>query len=125
MPPLGAGLEGIWNAFQAGGLIGLGSLAAWLAVQNRKLRGQELRDGGEMKSGDWSRLRAEIARLDERCDHLQKEVDECREREGGWMSRALAAEAERDGYNLGRGEVRQEAQLLDSKGRLGAKDDGK
>lgn len=69
---------------------------------------ERLRDKEAAKDGDWSRLRAEIARLDERCDHLQREVDECREREGVWMQRAIAAEA----AHLGAGEAKQEAQRI-------------
>jgi hypothetical protein len=60
------------------------------------------------RSADWDRLRAEINRLDDRCDHLQGEVDECRRREGEWMQRAISAEA----YQLGEGAARQEAQRI-------------
>jgi hypothetical protein len=56
----------------------------------------------------WDRLLKEISRLDERCDHLQGEVDECRKREGEWMQRAIAAEA----YQLGEGEALQKAQRI-------------
>jgi hypothetical protein len=56
----------------------------------------------------WDRLLKEIKRLDERCDHLQSEVDACREREGEWMQRAIAAEA----YQLGEGEALQKAQRI-------------
>jgi hypothetical protein len=56
----------------------------------------------------WDRLLAEIRRLDERCDHLQVEVDACREREGEWMRRAIAAEA----YHIGEGEALQTAQRI-------------
>lgn len=69
---------------------------------------ERLRDKEAEKAGDWSRLRAEIVRLDERCDHLQREVDECRDREGEWMQRAIAAEA----ALLGKGEAKQEAQRI-------------
>lgn len=72
------------------------------------------------KNGDWVRLRDEIARLDERCDHLQKEVDECREREGEWMRRAIAAEAASEGI----GEARQEAQRIVSTERQKPSDGG-
>lgn len=57
------------------------------------------------KENDWSRLRHEIERLDKRCDHLQAEVDACREREGEWMGRAIQAEA----ALMGRGRADQEA----------------
>lgn len=66
------------------------------------------RDKAKEKDGDWSRLRAEIVRLDERCDHLQHEVDDCRAREADWMSRAIKAES----ALLGKGEVKQEAQRI-------------
>ena len=66
------------------------------------------RDITAEKDGDWTRLRVEIARLDERCDHLQREVDECREREGEWMRRAIAAEAASEGV----GDARQNAQRI-------------
>jgi hypothetical protein len=56
----------------------------------------------------WDRLLKEISRLDERCDHLQSEVDECRKREGEWMQRAIAAEA----FQLGEGEALQKAQRI-------------
>lgn len=63
---------------------------------------------GTERTGDWQRLHAEIVRLDERCDHLQREVDECRQREGEWMRRAIVAEAASEGI----GEARQEAQRI-------------
>lgn len=75
---------------------------------------ERLRDKESAKDGDWARLRAEIVRLDARCDHLQREVDECREREGVWMQRAIAAEA----AHLGAGEAKQEAQRIISTERL-------
>jgi uncharacterized protein YlxW (UPF0749 family) len=95
-------------------------LAAWATfclnvVAIFKIRNERLRDTANEKSGDWSRLRDEIKRLDERCDHLltrcdhlQSEVDACREREGEWMSRAISAEA----ALLGEGEARQTAQRI-------------
>jgi len=61
----------------------------------------------------WDRLLAEIRRLDERCDHLQREVDACREREGEWMRRAISAEA----FQLGEGEALQKAQRIVSRER--------
>lgn len=78
------------------------------------------RDREAEKSGDWSRLRAEIKRLDERCDHLQTAVDECREREADWMHRAIASEA----AHLGEGEARQEASRIVAVERLKGHDDG-
>lgn len=87
-------------------IVGVMAWKAYPAVLARVLEGR--RDREAAKSGDWSRLRAEIVRLDERCDHLQREVDECREREGVWMQRAIAAEA----AMLGKGEAKQEAQRI-------------
>lgn len=76
---------------------------------------ERLRDKETEKNGEWSRLHEEITRLvdrinqiETRCDHLQKEVDECREREGDWMRRAIAAEAASEGM----GEARQVAQRI-------------
>lgn len=60
------------------------------------------------KAADWTRLRDEIERLQAWCSELQKEVDECRRREGEWMARAIAAEA----AHLGFGEAHQEAQRI-------------
>lgn len=82
----------MWNGAPA-------MFAQWIAYRQAK---------AAERSGDWSRLRAEITRLDERCDHLQKEVDECREREAEWMHRAIAAEA----FQLGEGEALQKAQRI-------------
>lgn len=69
---------------------------------------------GTEKNGDWARLHAEIVRLDARIDHLQKEVDECRQREAEWMRRAIVAEAASEGI----GEARQEAQRIVSTERV-------
>lgn len=69
----------------------------------------------------WDRLLAEIKRLDERCDHLQSEVDACREREGEWMQRAIAAEA----YQAGRGQAAQDVTIYEAAKRLPPADDDK
>lgn len=79
---------------------------AWPLILGRINERQ--RDRAKEKDGDWSRLRTEITRLDQRCDHLQKEVDDCRGREGEWMSRAIAAEA----VLLGEGNALQAAQRI-------------
>jgi hypothetical protein len=79
---------------------------AWPSIMGRF--NERSRDVDSAKGRDWDRLRAEIVRLDERCDHLQTEVDACREREGVWMARAIAAEA----YQLGKGQARQDAQVI-------------
>lgn len=111
--------------------------AAWVAVAMLAVRlfhtwplvmarvNERLRDKETEKNGEWSRLHSEINRLieriaaiEERCDHLQKEVDECREREGEWMRRAIAAEAASEGI----GEARQEAQRIVSAERQKPKD---
>ncbi|MFL6728066.1 MAG: hypothetical protein ACJ8FS_16360 [Sphingomicrobium sp.] len=73
-----------------------------------RAKSERMRDRVDEKGNDWTRLRAEITRLDERCDHLQREVDECRAREGEWMSRAIAAE----GQAMAAGEARQVAQRI-------------
>lgn len=79
---------------------------AWPGIMGRI--NERSRDVDSAKGRDWQRLRDEITRLDERCDHLQTEVDACREREGVWMARAIAAEA----YQLGKGQARQDAQVI-------------
>jgi chromosome segregation ATPase len=88
---------------------------------------ERLRDKEAERNGEWSRFHSEIARLVERvvavearCDHLQDEVDECRQREGEWMRRAIAAEAASEGL----GEARQQAQRIVSIERLEPKKDG-
>lgn len=95
--------SGVWA------LVCMAALAlfkAWPLILGRLNERQ--RDKAKEKDGDWSRLRTEIKRLDDRCDHLQHEVDECREREGVWMSRAIAAEA----ALLGEGNALQAAQRI-------------
>lgn len=94
-------------------------VAAWatfcmVAVHYFRARNERLRDMETEKGGDFQRLHAEIKRLDARCDHLQREVDECRKREGEWMHRAIAAEAASEGI----GEARQEAQRIVSTERV-------
>lgn len=76
---------------------------AWPAIMERL--NERRRDAHSEKSADWERLRGEINRLDGRCDHLQREVDECHRERAEWMTRAISAEA----YQLGQGEARQEA----------------
>ena len=76
---------------------------AWPGIMERINERQ--RDAEAEKAGDWARLRDEIKRLDARCDHLQGEVDDCRKREGEWMSRAIAAEA----FQMGQGDALQDA----------------
>lgn len=85
------------------------NVVAWLKVRNERQR-----DIAKEKGEGWARLHAEIVRLDERCDHLQEEVDECRKREGEWMHRAIVAEAASEGI----GEARQAAQRIVSTERV-------
>ena len=95
--------SGVWA------LVCMGAVAlfkAWPLILARVNERQ--RDKVSEKDGDWTRLRAEITRLDKRCDHLQHEVDECRAREGEWMQRAIAAEA----ALLGEGNALQAAQRI-------------
>jgi hypothetical protein len=80
-------------------------LDKWLAFKTAK---------EAAKAADWNRLREEVSRLHERCDYLQHEVDECRRREGEWMSRAIAAEA----AHAGMGASRQEVAIIESAKRI-------
>lgn len=101
----------IWSWLQSASTVALLALATKLYLDRRRLKQLE-------KGGDWTRLRAEIDRLDERCDHLQSEVDECRRREGEWMARAIAAES----ALYSQGEVRQAAANAAAEVRLDALD---
>lgn len=98
----------IWSWAQSAGTLGALALAAKFYLDRRKLIQSAASDEATKEVADWSRLRAEIDRLDERCDHLQREVDECRRREGEWMGRAIAAEA----ALMGKGNADQEAQRI-------------
>lgn len=98
----------IWSWVQSAGTLGALALAAKFYLDRRKLIQSAASDEATKEVADWSRLRAEIDRLDERCDHLQREVDECRRREGEWMGRAIAAEA----ALMGKGNADQEAQRI-------------
>lgn len=108
------GDAGIWGLLRSPGpplyvavlIVGVMAWKIYPLVLARILEGRRDRDAA--KAGDWSRLRDEITRLDARCDHLQREVDECRAREGEWMNRAILAES----ALLGKGEVKQEAQRI-------------
>lgn len=122
--------DGIGQIFNpAAGVWALVAMAAvtlfkvWPLVMERV--NERLRDKETEKHGAWTRLHSEIDRLIERiaeiearCDHLQKEVDECRKREGEWMHRAIAAEAASEGI----GEARQAAQRIVSADRQEPKD---
>lgn len=95
--------SGVWA------LVCMGAVALFKGWPHIMARVNErLRDKESEKNGDWARLRDEIKRLDERCDHLQHEVDDCRRREGEWMARAIKAEAASEGV----GDARQAAQRI-------------
>jgi hypothetical protein len=74
---------------------------------------ERLRDKARARAGDWSRLRGEIARLDARCAMIEGREEQCRSDLGDAVRRI----AELEGYNIGRGEARQEAQRMLSAGR--------
>lgn len=75
---------------------------------------ERLRDLSRAKAGDWSRLRGEIARLDERCRLIESREEDCRRELAGAVGRI----AELEGYNAGQGRAAQEAQLIVSAERL-------
>jgi hypothetical protein len=115
-------VDDIWKIFSpAAGiwaLVAMGAVAlfkAWPLILEKL--NERRRDIEHAKEGDWSRLREEIIRLDDRCDHLQHQVDACHEREAEWMRRAISAEA----FLAGEGEARQTAQRIVSAERLVAK----
>jgi hypothetical protein len=108
----------IWSWVQSAGTLGALALAAKFYLDRRRLIQSAAVDEAAKEGGDWTRLRAEIDRLDERCDHLQREVDECRRREGEWMTRALQAEA----LMQGNGEIRQAASIAAAEVRIDAAD---
>jgi hypothetical protein len=105
-------LDGFVQALPQLGVGGLLLLVFFVLVYRGPLylerRNEGKRDSAIEKAGDWTRLREEIARLDGRCDHLQREVDDCRAREGEWMRRAITAEATLQGE----GDAMQEAQRI-------------
>lgn len=101
----------VWSWLQSMGTIALLGLATKFYLDRRRLLQSE-------NGGDWTRLRSEIDRLDERCDHLQREVDECRRREGEWMQRAIAAESKLNSH----GDIRQAAAVASAEVRLDAID---
>jgi hypothetical protein len=94
----------MWNGAPA-------MLDRWLAFRTAK---------ANEKSADWTRLRDEINRLNAWCHELQEAVDECRQREAEWMSRAVTAEATLQGY----GEWRQIQAVREASKRLGKPIDG-
>lgn len=98
---------------------------AWPAIMGRV--NERARDSAAEKASDWSRLRDEIGRLsnrvkdlEDRCERYEADLIEChRERD-----EAIAAKLRAEAILQGRGEVRQEVQLLDSKRALGGVKDG-
>ena len=104
----------IWSWIQSAGTLGAVYLAAKFYLDRRRLIQAAESDEAIREGGDWARLRAEIDRLDGRCDHLQSEVDDCRQREGVWMSRAMVAEAKLQGQ----GEVNQAAAVAQAEVRV-------
>lgn len=106
---------GVWAIF-CGLMVAL--FKAWPAVMGRI--NERHRDRENEEAGSHARLLTEIERLDGRCDHLQKEVDDCREREGEWMKRAIAAEA----YQIGRGTAANEVTILETSKRAEGNGDG-
>ncbi len=63
------------------------------------------RDSEAAKAGDWTRLRGEIDRLDERCAQIEEREQECQRQ----LTDALHRIGELEGYNLGVGKANQEA----------------
>lgn len=88
---------------------------AWPAIMAKV--NEAKRDTAAEKAGDWTRLREEIVRLDERLDKLQIEVDACHDEKGEWMARAIKAEA----LVQAKGEIRQRAAAVVASDRLARK----
>jgi hypothetical protein len=95
--------SGVWALFARAAVT---LFKAWPHILGRL--NERNRDRVAEEASEHARFLAEVSRLDQRCDHLQNEVDECRKREGEWMSRAIAAEA----VQLGLGAAKQEAQRI-------------
>lgn len=66
------------------------------------------RDVADAKAGDWSRLRGEIKRLDERCAKIELREQECQR----LLTDAVQRIGQLEGYNLGVGEAHQTAQRM-------------
>lgn len=69
---------------------------------------ERLRDLSRAKAGDWARLRGEIARLDERCRQIETREEACQH----LLTDAVRRIAELEGYNIGQGKARQDAQVI-------------
>lgn len=96
----------IWNGSPA-------MFAQWIAYRRAK---------AEEKTAEYSRLRNENKRIDDRCIKLEERVDSVEEAER--RCRAELVEKERrianlEGLQQGRGEARQELTILESAKRLG------
>lgn len=92
-------------------IIGVMAWKIYPAVLGRILEGR--RDKETAKSGDWSRLRGEIDRLDARCASIEEREQECQHQ----LADALKRIGELEGYNLGIGEAHQTAQRIISEDR--------
>lgn len=103
------GLWRFWNGLPA-------VMAQWIAwrqtVASQKLaREQQIHDA---KHEDWTRLRDEVSRIDNRCKALEEENHECRQN----LAAAIHRIAQLEGYQLGRGQAAQEAQRFESTQRI-------
>lgn len=94
------------GVFSIATILGLMAWRIWNGLPNVMAQWIEWRKAkAAEKSKDWTRLRDEIDRLWAECRELRKSVQECEEREGEWMRRAIQAEA----MAMGQGEARQAA----------------
>lgn len=66
------------------------------------------RDAAAERAGDFTRIRDEVDRLDKRVRRLEAENEECHSN----LADATRRIAELEGYNLGKGEAREHAQLI-------------
>ena len=66
------------------------------------------RDRDAAKAGDWTRLRSEINRLDDRCAQIELREQECQRN----LTDAIRRIGQLEGYNLGVGEAHQSAQRI-------------
>lgn len=67
------------------------------------------------KAADWTRLRDENKRLDDRCKRLEVSEEKCRSELADLQTRLAIVE----GYQIGRGEAAQEVTIIESGKRLG------
>jgi hypothetical protein len=95
----------VWNGSPA-------MFAQWIAYRRAK---------AEERASDWTRLRNDNARLDERCQRLEIAEERCREELANVKARVCALE----GYELGKGKARQDAAGIVAVERLEADREGK